>query len=238
MDFLNKKQIQLLHELLEQQGLDYAPLQEELLDHVCCAIEDEMATGNSFDEATKKVLDTFGKGEIDEIQTATIQSLNQKFNTMKKISLLALFTSILAITIVWGGIQDPPSIAPMEGYLKMTSPFGHRMHPILKVEKLHKGVDFKAPVGTPIIATSDGEVIAVEYKPNGYGKRIIIKHDDVYSTCYAQLSEFKVKKGDKVKIGQVIALSGNSGASTAPHLHYEVWKNGESVDPAAFYSME
>lgn len=238
MEILNKKQIQLLQELLEQQGLDYAPLQEELLDHICCAIEEDMAAGNSFDEATKKVLNTYGKEEITQIQTLTIQSLNQKFDTMKKISLLALFTSILAITLVWGGTQDPPTIAPLEGHVHMTSPFGYQMHPIHKEKKLHKGVDFKAPVGTPIIATSDGEVVQVEHKPNGYGKRIIIKHDEVYSTCYAQLSEFKVKKGDKVKLGQVIALSGNSGASTAPHLHYEVWKNGESVDPEPFYSME
>lgn len=236
MEILNQKQIQFLEDLLQEQGISYAPLQEEMLDHICCAIEEELAAGHTFDTATQRVLAIFGQNGLAKIQTATIQTLFQKKFTMKKVSLLVLCTMLLMVTLVQGNTQDPPTIAPLEGMVHITSSFGQRLHPILKVKKMHKGTDFKVPMGTPIVATADGEVLSVTNDPKGYGKRIILQHDDIYKTCYAQLSVFKIKKGDQVKKGQVIALSGNSGASTAPHLHYEVLKNGESVDPEAYFS--
>ncbi|WP_420316375.1 peptidoglycan DD-metalloendopeptidase family protein [Ekhidna sp.] len=131
--------------------------------------------------------------------------------------------------------SNVPSILPIKDIekVKMTSGYGMRMHPIYKVKKMHLGTDFSCPLGTEIIAPANGTVAKVE-KKEGYGNLLTIDHGDKMVTRYAQLSEFKVKEGDEVKKGNVIALSGNSGASTAPHLHYEVKKNGEYVDPAGY----
>ena len=102
---------------------------------------------------------------------------------------------------------------------------------------MHKGVDLAAAEGTPVRVTANGVVAKTEDWPEGYGKYIVVVHSDVYATLYAQLSEMKVKAGDRVKRGDVIGLVGSSGLSTAPHLHYEVRKNGEAVDPADYFDI-
>ncbi len=132
---------------------------------------------------------------------------------------------------------EKPSIFPVstdEGKIKVSSTFGMRTHPIDKERQMHRGIDIAGKTGTSIIAAGDGEVVEVENQPNGYGKFIVIKHDDTYKTKYAQLSEQLVKVGDQVKKGQKIAEMGSSGKSTAPHLHYEVMENGKPVDPVKF----
>lgn len=132
--------------------------------------------------------------------------------------------------------KDIPSIHPLktDEPVKITSGYGMRMHPIKKVEKMHYAVDFKATVGTPIVATANGVVIKKEYSPKGYGRFIIIKHSETYSTLYSQMSEFKVDLGDEVVQGQIIGLVGSSGVSTGPHLHYEIKKDGKRVNPADY----
>ncbi len=128
---------------------------------------------------------------------------------------------------------EPPSISPIKN-ARQTSGFGMRMHPIHKVKKLHRGMDFAAAIGTPVVATADGKVTKVKLQTEGYGKHLVIQHDDIYSTLYAQLSKILVKEGQYVQKGDTIGLVGSSGASTAPHLHYEVRKQGEYVDPEPF----
>lgn len=129
--------------------------------------------------------------------------------------------------------SNEPSIMPVRSkdLVRLSSGFGMRMHPIQKVRKMHLGADFACKVGSEIIATADGVVEKVETKTGGYGKLLVINHENGFKTRYAQLSEFKVKQGDRVKKGDLIALSGNSGASTAPHLHYEIQKGDKRVDP-------
>ena len=107
-----------------------------------------------------------------------------------------------------------------------------RKHPILGYNKLHKGVDFAAPTGTPIYAAGDGVVVEKRRK-GGYGNYIRVKHNDTYQTAYAHISKYPkgMKNGKKVKQGQVIAYVGNTGRSTGPHLHYEVLKNGKQINP-------
>lgn len=132
-----------------------------------------------------------------------------------------------------------PSIGPIKesDVLRLTSGFGMRMHPVLKVKKMHLGVDFSVAMGTEVVATANGRVIKTEVKQEGYGRMITITHGDKYQTRYAQLSSIEVKEGDVVKKGQRIGLSGNSGMSTAPHLHYEVIEVGVGhKDPASFIS--
>ncbi|MEH0153891.1 peptidoglycan DD-metalloendopeptidase family protein [Limibacter armeniacum] len=135
-------------------------------------------------------------------------------------------------------IDNPPSISPIQdGYLvRLSSAFGMRLHPILKEKKFHRGIDFATKAGVPVQATADGIIKKTNFatEKKGYGNYIVIDHDKTFSTLYAQLSEIKVKEGEKVKKGQVIGLVGSSGASTAPHLHYEVMKDGKHVNPADY----
>jgi murein DD-endopeptidase MepM/ murein hydrolase activator NlpD len=132
-----------------------------------------------------------------------------------------------------------PSIKPIkeEQILYFASGFGKRIHPITKKVKMHSGVDFAAKMGTPVIATADGRVIkkTFEQEGKGYGRYIAIQHDNVYVTVYTQLSGFNAEVGDVVKQGDVIGYVGSSGLSTGPHLHYEVHKNGERVNPADYF---
>lgn len=130
-----------------------------------------------------------------------------------------------------------PAIQPIRNIQlkRISSYFGYRTDPFYKVKKLHEGLDFSAPRGTPIHVTGDGKVIQVKRSKRGYGNEIIVDHGYGYKTLYAHLSAFKVKKGQNVKRGQVIGLVGNTGKSTAPHLHYEVRKNNVPIDPIYFF---
>ncbi|MDA3880035.1 MAG: M23 family metallopeptidase [Prolixibacteraceae bacterium] len=117
----------------------------------------------------------------------------------------------------------------------ISSGWGMRTHPIYNVRKFHFGMDFVAQSGTNIYATGAGKVTAVRTHRNGHGKHVIIDHGYGYETLYAHMSEFNVKVGDSVSRGQVIGFVGTTGTSTAPHLHYEVHKNGKNVDPKYYY---
>lgn len=133
-----------------------------------------------------------------------------------------------------------PAIQPVANKnLKRTaSGWGYRMHPIYKVRKFHYGMDFSAPIGTPVYATGDGEVVEVTGSKRsrvGFGLEIKIDHGFGYETLYGHLNTFNVKRGQKVKRGDIIAYVGNTGGSTAPHLHYEVHKNGRAVNPTYYY---
>jgi murein DD-endopeptidase MepM/ murein hydrolase activator NlpD len=112
----------------------------------------------------------------------------------------------------------------------LTSGFGVRMHPILQMKKLHTGVDWAAPTGTPVVASADGRVVSAA-TAGEYGNTIVIDHGSGWQTLYAQLSSFKVREGDCVKANAVIGAVGTSGLSAGPHLHFEVRQNGEPVDP-------
>ena len=120
---------------------------------------------------------------------------------------------------------------PING-ARLSSRFGKRRHPILGYTKFHRGVDFAAPIGTPIYAAGDGVVIFAGRK-GGYGNYIKIRHNSQYSTAYAHLQGFKrnIKRGKKVKQGQVIGFVGSTGRSTGPHLHYEILVNEEQINP-------
>ncbi len=133
-----------------------------------------------------------------------------------------------------------PAIQPVANKdLKRTaSGWGYRIHPIYKVRKMHYGMDFTSPVGTPIYATGDGKVVEISGSAKsrvGFGLMIKIDHDFGYETVYGHLNSFNVKMGQDVKRGDIIAYVGNSGGTTAPHLHYEVHKNGSPVNPAFYY---
>lgn len=125
-----------------------------------------------------------------------------------------------------------PSIIPLERYTRVGSFFSqHRLHPILKVYRPHNGVDFSTPVGTKVRAAGDGTVVDVNQRNYGYGVTLTISHGYSYETFYAHLRKTLVRPGDQVKRGQIIAESGNTGLTIAPHLHFEIHKSNRPVDP-------
>ncbi|KPM31141.1 peptidase M23 [Croceitalea dokdonensis DOKDO 023] len=130
-----------------------------------------------------------------------------------------------------------PAIQPVrnEDLKRMASGYGWRTDPFTKARKKHWGMDFTAPRGTPIFATGDGEVTRADNNSSGYGKHIRIDHGYGYMSLYAHLSKYNVTKGQKVKRGDLIGFVGNTGRSEAPHLHYEVWKDKERINPINFY---
>jgi len=133
-------------------------------------------------------------------------------------------------------LMSIPAIQPVSNkdLTRMASGFGMRIHPIYKTKKMHEGMDFSAPVGTEVYATGSGKVTAVK-RERGFGKYVIIDHGYGYQTVYAHLSDYNVRTGQQVNRGEVIGYVGNTGTSTAPHLHYEVRKKERAVNPANYY---
>ena len=130
-------------------------------------------------------------------------------------------------------LQHIPGIQPLKTY-KYVSGFGTRMHPIYKTLRTHTGIDLVAPTGTKIYATGDGVVTSAKFE-RGYGKAIVINHGYQYQSMYAHCSEILVHQGQKVKRGEVIGLVGDTGVSTGSHLHYEIIKGGQKVNPINYF---
>jgi len=130
-----------------------------------------------------------------------------------------------------------PAIQPVknENLRAVASGFGYRTDPFTKVRKFHAGMDFSAQTGTPIFASGDGVVSRADNTASGYGNHIVIRHGYGYETLYGHLSKYKVRAGQRVNRGDIIGYVGSTGRSEAPHLHYEVHKNGEVVNPLKFY---
>ncbi len=130
-----------------------------------------------------------------------------------------------------------PSIVPVSNVTsRLVSGFGYRIHPIYKTMRMHTGIDFTAPIGTPVYATGNGVVKRINRRNySGYGIVCVIDHGYGYETLYAHLNKLNVRPGQKVVRGEVIGYVGNTGLSAGPHLHYEVRKNGRPVNPVNFF---
>lgn len=126
---------------------------------------------------------------------------------------------------------------PVPGYSRISSPFGYRIHPILKVKKLHTGIDIPADTGTPIVAAAAGTVIYAGTL-GGYGKTVMVDHNGGIVTLYAHNSQILVKEGQVVERGETLSKAGSTGMSTGPHLHFEVRENGTYVDPMPYLKGE
>jgi murein DD-endopeptidase MepM/ murein hydrolase activator NlpD len=133
-----------------------------------------------------------------------------------------------------------PAIQPVSNKQlnRIASGFGMRIDPVYGTPKMHKGLDFTAPQGTPIYATGDGIVRISGYSAGGYGNHVEINHGYGYETLYGHMVRIKVTAGQKVKRGEVIGWVGSTGKSTGPHCHYEVLLNGQHVNPVYFFSND
>lgn len=182
----------------------------------------------------------YARDVLDMPNNEIIASIEQKVSHLKRQVTIQQnsFDELLQLAHKWKEYWNHvPAIQPVDNkHLKrLASGFGYRIDPIYKVRKFHEGLDFSAPIGTPIYATGDGVVEKVKRSRRGYGKHVIINHGFGYKTLYAHMSKIIVKPGQKVKRGQIIGYVGNTGKSTAPHLHYEVWKNGKKVNPINYF---
>ena len=130
-----------------------------------------------------------------------------------------------------------PTIKPVknEDLTRMASGYGYRSDPFTKARKFHRGMDFTAPRGTPVYATGNGVVKRADRRSSGYGRHVRINHGFGYTSLYAHLYKYVVKRGQKVKRGDLIGFVGSTGRSQAPHLHYEIIKDGKRVNPLNFY---
>lgn len=130
-----------------------------------------------------------------------------------------------------------PAIQPIinKSLNRVASGFGYRVDPLYKDYRLHAGLDFAAPSGTPIYATADGVVQAAGFNTDGYGNKVVINHGYGYQTLYGHMVRVKAKVGQRVKRGEVIGYIGSTGKSTGPHCHYEVIKRGTKVDPVYYF---
>lgn len=191
----------------------------------------DLRKGDKFEVLLEAYYDTEGK----RVKTGNLLYSSLKIQNLKK-PLTAYFYKNKQTAEYFDG--DGQSVrksllrTPING-ARISSGFGMRMHPILGFAKLHKGLDFAASTGTPILSAGAG---TIEFMGvfSSYGNYVRIKHNDNFSTAYAHAKGFAkgLKKGMKVKQGQVIAYVGTSGRSTGPHLHYEVLKNGTQINPS------
>lgn len=229
--YLSTNQILYIENDLKSKGLSKSRITSEIIDHVCCQVEEHMKQGLDFSIAYSESLRAFNDEGFIDLK----KELNQPAKRIwsKKIVTSGIAACILLFVFVVDA-QDRPEVHPLGSENRISSKFGMRIHPITKKEKFHRGVDMPTPIGTPIKVAATGFISEVK-ESKGYGKYVIVKHDEEFETLYATLSDVKVSVGDRVLKGEVIALSGNSGVSTAPHLHYEVLRNGKNVDPKNYF---
>lgn len=172
----------------------------------------------------------------NELNSSIIHQINQLRNR--------LYAQTVSFTAIEGMVKNKeallaatPAIRPVSNkdLSRMASGFGYRIDPVYKTTKMHAGLDFAAPQGTPIYATADGVVTLAGNTGNGYGNHVVINHGYNYETLYGHMVRVKVRQGQKVNRGEVIGWVGSTGKSTGPHCHYEVHKNGTPVDPIYFF---
>ncbi|HSC54789.1 MAG TPA: M23 family metallopeptidase [Phnomibacter sp.] len=194
------------------------------------------------DSARAKMLE-----EIAELKKVRAMNQDQLITSMTN-QLQRLSNRANAQVVSYGQIQEMidrkedllaaiPAIQPVsnQDLERVASGFGYRIDPIYKVPKLHAGLDFTAPQGTPIYATANGSIEQATNSNSGYGNHVIINHGFGYKTLYGHMVRIKVKNGQKVRRGEVIGWVGSTGKSTGPHCHYEVIKSGNKVDPIYFF---
>lgn len=180
-----------------------------------------------------KSLEGFNNSEMVIATTKRLDIIKKQMaiqsKSLEEIALLAKEKEKLLLAI--------PAIQPInnEDLKRMASGYGWRSDPFTKARKMHYGMDFTAPRGTPIYASGDGKIKRADNNSSGFGKHIRIDHGYGYVSLYAHLSKYNVKKGQKVKRGDLIGFVGSTGRSEAPHLHYEIRKDKDRINPINFY---
>jgi murein DD-endopeptidase MepM/ murein hydrolase activator NlpD len=191
-----------------------------------------------------RVKEMEAKKEVKLIQTLTNSDLIQNMTgQLNNLSLRLAFQSKSFVEIASMVknkeklLKAIPAIQPVsnKNLNRVGGSFGYRIDPIYKDMRFHSGLDFTAPIGTPIYATADGVVQAAGFTTDGYGLKVVINHGYGYQTLYGHMVKAKVRQGQAVKRGEVIGYIGSTGKSTGPHCHYEVIKRNTKVDPVYYF---
>ncbi len=210
---------------------------EELLDHACSAIEHYMITGYAFTDAFAQVQEEFAPEDFAAIRT-TEKRIKIKRTLMMGSPFLLLTAWVFLFTLNSSKPHQPWQLPlKQDNKVRMASGFGYRVHPLYKTRKLHTGMDFLAPTGTPIHPVLDGKVTKVVESKTGYGKHIEVTHNDSLVTRYAHMHEIKVRVGDMVRVVDTIGTVGSTGTSTASHLHFEVLLHQKKINPTRMDSV-
>ena len=191
-----------------------------------------------------RVKEMLAKNEIRLIQslsnTALIENMRNQLNNLS----LRMSFQVQSFTEITAMVKNKekllraiPAIQPVsnKNLKRVASGFGYRIDPLYKDSRLHAGLDFSAPTGTPIYATADGEVQIAGFNTDGYGNKVVINHGYGFQTLYAHMVRVIARVGQSIKRGEVIGYVGSTGKSTGPHLHYEVIKRGTKVDPVYYF---
>ncbi len=179
-------------------------------------------------EKSNREMSTTLQHSLEELESK-MEALEKSYSTLDN-----------ELQVVGSKRNNIPSIQPVTNHelTLLTAAYGTLMHPFYRTLQSHQGVDYAVPEGTRIFATADGIVKEVKGKNSTSGITVVIDHRNGYTTSYSHLQSVKVRRGQRVQRGDIIALSGNSGLSLAPHLHYEVRYNGMRVDPIHYFFME
>jgi murein DD-endopeptidase MepM/ murein hydrolase activator NlpD len=236
MNQLTNQQEEQVLQVIESSLNHSAQVKNELFDHWCCFVEVAMSNGSTFEQAFRKLKDHFDIDEVKAIEENYLDYHPRKpwVTTIQRVGSMAAMLLFLVVAGV--DAQKRPDISPLLDSYSITSPFGDRKHPISNKEIHHAGIDLRAPMSTPIRATADGTIKRIEDDPQGHGLHIIIQHREGYETLYGNLSLANVTIGQTIIKGEIIGKSGNSGTSTAPHLHYEIRHNQKPVNPEVYIS--
>ena len=197
------------------------------------SIDDEVRKAGFRDKNRYKELEGYNNSDLVINSTKKVDVLSKQLaiqsKSLDEILKLAKAKDKFLVSI--------PAIQPVknEQLRHMASGFGYRTDPFTKARKFHAGMDFSATLGTPVFATADGVIDRADAGASGYGNHIVIAHGYGYETLYGHLSRYNCRPGKRVKRGDIIGYVGSTGRSQAPHLHYEVHKNGEVVNPLNFY---
>jgi murein DD-endopeptidase MepM/ murein hydrolase activator NlpD len=180
-----------------------------------------------------KLVTRMGEGEL--VKSMTVQLNNLSLRTAYQDQSYLLINDLVKNKEKL--LNATPSIQPVsnKNLNRIGSGFGYRIDPVYKDRRHHMGLDFTAPIGTPIYATADGVVKDAGFNTGGFGNRVVIGHGFGYETLYGHMYKIKARVGEKVKRGEVIGYVGNTGKSTGPHCHYEVHRSGIPVDPIYYF---
>ena len=177
--------------------------------------------------ASNTNVETDTGGPFVELAFADIAATSKKSGNID----FAALQPFRKIFLLEKALLELPIRRPLSDMRSITSSYGPRMDPFRKIYAMHRGIDFRAPKGEPVLATAAGVVVMAKNSKSGYGKVLVIRHKHGITTLYGHLSAFTVKAGDRVKPGDVVGKVGNTGRSTGPHLHYEVRVGDSHVDP-------
>jgi murein DD-endopeptidase MepM/ murein hydrolase activator NlpD len=218
---------QQLHEIEKRDNMVYRSIFE------ASPIPDSARAKMMEKQEEEKFVASLTESELNESIIIQIKNLNNRLHA-QTISFNAIEEMVKNKAAL---LSATPAIQPVSNkdLSRLASGFGYRIDPVYKTTKMHAGLDFAAPQGTPVYATAYGVVTTAGNTGNGYGNHVVINHGFSYETLYGHMVRIKVRDGQKIHRGEVIGWVGSTGKSTGPHLHYEVHKNGNPVDPIYFF---